>query len=62
MELTCNVMEMQLIPKEEILEELNKLKEDVAVTMNWIHIETIEVLIKETFKEGIDSETFIENV
>ncbi|KAL0373569.1 UNVERIFIED_CONTAM: movement protein [Sesamum radiatum] len=56
MELTGNVMEMQLIPKEEILEELSKLREEVAVTMKWIHIGAIEVVIKETFKEGIDSE------
>ncbi|KAL2235766.1 UNVERIFIED_CONTAM: putative enzymatic polyprotein [Sesamum indicum] len=56
MELTGNVMEMQLIPKEEILEELSKLREEVAVTMKWIYIGTIEVVIKATFKEGIDSE------
>ncbi|KAL0430635.1 UNVERIFIED_CONTAM: movement protein [Sesamum radiatum] len=56
MELTGNVMEMQLIPKEEILEELSKLREEVAVTMKWIHIGAIEVVIKATFKEGIDSE------
>ncbi|KAL0360701.1 UNVERIFIED_CONTAM: putative enzymatic polyprotein [Sesamum radiatum] len=55
MELTGNVMEMQLIPKEEILEELSKLREEVAVTMKWIHIGAIEVVIKATFKEGIDS-------
>ncbi|KAL0285573.1 UNVERIFIED_CONTAM: movement protein [Sesamum calycinum] len=56
MEFTGNVMEMQLIPKEEILEELSRLREEVAVTMKWIHIGTIEVVIKATFKEGIDSE------
>ncbi|KAL0378996.1 UNVERIFIED_CONTAM: Enzymatic polyprotein [Sesamum radiatum] len=56
MELTGNVMEMQLIPKEEILEELSKLREEVATTMKWIHIGTIEVVIKATFKECIDSE------
>ncbi|KAL0401703.1 UNVERIFIED_CONTAM: movement protein [Sesamum latifolium] len=56
MELTGNVMEMQLIPKEEILEELSKLREEVAVTIKWIHIGAIEVVIKATFKEGIDSE------
>ncbi|KAL0378706.1 UNVERIFIED_CONTAM: movement protein [Sesamum radiatum] len=56
MELTGNVMEMQLIPKEEILVELSNLREEVAVTMKWIHIGTIEVVIKATFKEGIDSE------
>ncbi|KAL0402242.1 UNVERIFIED_CONTAM: hypothetical protein Slati_4254100 [Sesamum latifolium] len=42
MELTENVMEMQLIPKEEILKELSKLREEVATTMKWIHIGTIE--------------------
>ncbi|KAL0361278.1 UNVERIFIED_CONTAM: movement protein [Sesamum radiatum] len=56
MELTGNVMEMQLISKEEILEELSKPREEVAVTMKWIHIGTIEVVIKTTFKEGIDFE------
>ncbi|KAL0340304.1 UNVERIFIED_CONTAM: movement protein [Sesamum radiatum] len=55
-EFTDNVMEMQLIPKEEILEELSRLREEIAVTMKWIHIGTIEVVIKATFKEGIDSE------
>ncbi|KAL0456504.1 UNVERIFIED_CONTAM: movement protein [Sesamum latifolium] len=52
MELTGNVMEMQLILKEEILEELSKLREEVAVT----NIGAIEVVIKATFKEGLDSE------
>ena len=52
-------MEMQLIPKKEILEELNKLREEVAITMKWIHIGTIEVVIKATFKEGIDSEIYL---
>ncbi|KAL0427880.1 UNVERIFIED_CONTAM: movement protein [Sesamum latifolium] len=56
MELTGNVMEMQLIPKKEILEELSKLREEVAVTMKWMHIGAIEVVIKAIFKEGIDSE------
>ncbi|KAL0292116.1 UNVERIFIED_CONTAM: movement protein [Sesamum calycinum] len=56
MEFTGNVMEMQLIPKEEIFEELSRLREEIAVTMKWIHIGTIEVVIKATFKEGIDSE------
>ncbi|KAL8462293.1 hypothetical protein ACS0TY_033371 [Phlomoides rotata] len=56
MELTGNTMEMQLIPKEEIMEELSKMEEEVALTMKWIHIGTIEVVIKATFKEGIDSE------
>ncbi|KAL0295920.1 UNVERIFIED_CONTAM: movement protein [Sesamum radiatum] len=56
MEFTGNVMEMQLIPQEEILEELSRLREEIAVTMKWIHIGTIEVVIKATFKEGIDSE------
>ncbi|KAL0434862.1 UNVERIFIED_CONTAM: hypothetical protein Sradi_0194100 [Sesamum radiatum] len=42
MELTGNVMEMQLIPKEKILEELSKLREEVAVTIKWIHIGAIE--------------------
>ncbi|KAL0317308.1 UNVERIFIED_CONTAM: Enzymatic polyprotein [Sesamum angustifolium] len=52
MEFTGNVMKMQLIPKEEILEELSRLREEIAVTMKWIHIGTIEVVIKATFKEG----------
>ncbi|KAL0354115.1 UNVERIFIED_CONTAM: putative enzymatic polyprotein [Sesamum angustifolium] len=53
MEFTGNVMEMQLIPKEEILEELNRLKEEVAVTMKWIHIGTIEDFKrKDLMKEG----------
>ncbi|KAK4388440.1 movement protein [Sesamum angolense] len=49
-------LEESLIPKEEILEELSRLREEVAITMKWIHIGTIEVVIKATFKEGIDSE------
>ncbi|KAL0410850.1 UNVERIFIED_CONTAM: movement protein [Sesamum latifolium] len=54
MELTGNVMKMQLIPKEEILEELSKLREEVAVTMKWIHIGAIEVDFKrkDLMKEG----------
>ncbi|KAL0444539.1 UNVERIFIED_CONTAM: movement protein [Sesamum latifolium] len=52
-------MEMQLIPKEEIFEELSKLREEVAVTIKWIHIGAIEVVIKATFKEGIDSEIYL---
>ncbi|KAL0446115.1 UNVERIFIED_CONTAM: movement protein [Sesamum latifolium] len=53
MELIGNVMEMQLILKEEILEELSNLREEEAVTMKWIHVGTIEVVIKATFKKGI---------
>ena len=56
MELTGNVMEMQLIPKEEIFEELSKLREKVVVTIKWIHIGSTEEVIKVTFKEGIDLE------
>ncbi|KAL0285193.1 UNVERIFIED_CONTAM: hypothetical protein Sangu_2789900 [Sesamum angustifolium] len=56
MEFTGNVIEMQLIPKEEILEELSRLREEIAVTMKWIHIGTIEVVTKATFKERIDLE------
>ncbi|KAL0303344.1 UNVERIFIED_CONTAM: movement protein [Sesamum radiatum] len=53
MELTGNVMEMQLIPKEEILEQLSKLREEVTVTMKWIHIGTIEDFKrKDLMKEG----------
>ncbi|KAL0287177.1 UNVERIFIED_CONTAM: movement protein [Sesamum angustifolium] len=53
MEFTGNVMEMQLIPKEEILEELSRLREEVAVTMKWIHIGTIEDFKrKDLMKEG----------
>ncbi|KAL8516866.1 hypothetical protein ACS0TY_015212 [Phlomoides rotata] len=37
------------------MEELNKMKEVVGVTMKWIHIRTIEVLIKATLKKGINS-------
>ncbi|KAL2243554.1 UNVERIFIED_CONTAM: movement protein [Sesamum indicum] len=55
MELTRNVMEIQLTAKEEILEELSMLREEVVVTIKWIHIENIEVVIKATFKEGMDS-------
>ncbi|KAK4394666.1 movement protein [Sesamum angolense] len=53
---TAGHVEQELIPKEEILEELSRLREEIAVTMKWIHIGTIEVVIKATFKEGIDSE------
>ncbi|KAL0327766.1 UNVERIFIED_CONTAM: putative enzymatic polyprotein [Sesamum angustifolium] len=35
-------LEELLVPKEEILEELSRLREEVAVTMKWIHIGTIE--------------------
>ncbi|KAK4407836.1 movement protein [Sesamum angolense] len=59
MEFTGNVMEMQLIAKEEIFEELSRLREENAVTMKWIHIGTIEVVIKATFKEGIDLEVYL---
>ncbi|KAL0451603.1 UNVERIFIED_CONTAM: movement protein [Sesamum latifolium] len=53
MELTGNVIEMQLIPKKEILEELSKLGEEVATTMKWIHIGTIEDFKrKDLMKEG----------
>ncbi|KAL0292477.1 UNVERIFIED_CONTAM: movement protein [Sesamum calycinum] len=56
MKFTGNVMEMQLIRKEEILEELSRLRKEIAVIMKWIHIGTIEIVINATFKEGIDSE------
>ncbi|KAL0409474.1 UNVERIFIED_CONTAM: movement protein [Sesamum radiatum] len=56
MEVIGNMMEMQLIFKEEILEGSSKLRKEVAVTMKWIHIGTIVVVIKATFKEEIGSE------
>ncbi|KAL0315324.1 UNVERIFIED_CONTAM: hypothetical protein Sradi_5410600 [Sesamum radiatum] len=56
MKFTGNVMEMQLIRKEEILEKLSRLRKEIAVIMKWIHIGTIEIAINATFKEGIDSE------
>ncbi|KAL0435501.1 UNVERIFIED_CONTAM: Enzymatic polyprotein [Sesamum radiatum] len=37
-------LEESLIPKEEILEELSKLREEIAITMKWIHIGAIEVI------------------
>ncbi|KAK4386094.1 movement protein [Sesamum angolense] len=52
---TAGHVEQELIPKEEILEELSKLREETVVTMKWIHIVTIEAVIKASFKEGIDS-------
>jgi len=48
-------MEMQLVPVDEIKRELSKLKEGIAKTMSWIHIRAIRILIKATFKEGIDT-------
>ncbi|KAK4402399.1 movement protein [Sesamum angolense] len=56
MEFTGNVIEMQLIPKEEILKESSRLREEITVTMKWIHTGNIEVVIEASFKEGIDLE------
>ncbi|KAI3451581.1 hypothetical protein Pfo_008246 [Paulownia fortunei] len=55
MEVTGNVMEMQLIPFQEIREELSRHKREVAAKFSWIHIGAIKVVVKATFKEGIDS-------
>ncbi|KAK4383935.1 hypothetical protein Sango_3106600 [Sesamum angolense] len=38
-----NQRKHHIIYKKEILEELSRLKEEIAVTMKWIHIGTIEV-------------------
>lgn len=55
MEYTGNQIEMQLIPYREIQEIQSRLKRELANTLSWIHIGTIRVIIKSTFKEGIDS-------
>ncbi|KAI3465988.1 hypothetical protein Pfo_022651 [Paulownia fortunei] len=54
-EVAGNVLEMQLIPFQEIREQLSRHKREVAAKHSWIHIGAIKVVVKATFKEGIDS-------
>ena len=54
-ELTGNVVEMQLIPYEEIKQELSSMKPEVARTMTWIHIGAVQIMFKATYREGIPS-------
>ncbi|KAL0423686.1 UNVERIFIED_CONTAM: hypothetical protein Sradi_0903400 [Sesamum radiatum] len=49
MEFLGNVLEMQLIPKEKILEKLSRLREEIAVPMKWIHTGTDILLVKYRF-------------
>ena len=54
-ELTGNVVEMQLIPYEEIKQELSSMKPEVARTITWIHIGAVQIMFKATYREGIPS-------
>ena len=46
---------MQLIPYEEIKQELSSMKPEVARTMTWIHIGAVQIMFKATYREGIPS-------
>ena len=49
-ELTGNVVEMQLIPYEEIKQELSSMEPEVARTMTWIHIGAVQIMFKATYR------------
>ena len=44
-----------LLSKKDIQDKLQKIKLEIRNILGWIHIGTIHILIKSTFKEGLDT-------
>lgn len=53
-ELMGNQVEMQLIPFDEIREELQRMKPEMSITLSWIHIGAVHIILKSALPEGID--------
>lgn len=54
-ELTKNQVKMQLIPSSDIREDLQNMKQEIADTIEWIHIGAIQLVVKSALFQGVDS-------
>ncbi|WBK62456.1 movement protein [Dregea volubilis virus 2] len=52
---TIGVTEIPLISRQEIEHKLSKLKPEVRRTIGYIHIGLVKIMIKSTFRTGVDS-------
>jgi hypothetical protein len=53
--ITSNKVMIPLLSKKDIQEKLQKIKPEIRNTLGWIHVGAIQIIIKATFKEGIDT-------
>lgn len=53
--LTSNKVIIPLLTKKDIQNKLQKIKPEIRHTLGWIHIGAIQIIIKSTFKEGLDT-------
>lgn len=53
--LTSNKVMIPLLSKKDIQDKLQKIKHEIRNTLGWIHIGAIQIIIKSTFKEGLDT-------
>lgn len=54
-DMTSNKVMIPLLSKKDIQNKLTRVKPEIRNTLGWIHIGAIQIIIKSTFKEGIDS-------
>ena len=53
--MTSNKVMIPLLSKKDIQNRLQKIKPDIRDKLGWIHIGAIQIIIKSTFKEGLDT-------
>lgn len=53
--ITSNKVIIPLLCRKDIQDKLQKIKPEIKSKLGWIHIGAIQIIIKSTFKEGIDS-------
>jgi hypothetical protein len=46
---------ISVLARKDLQEKLLKIKPEVRNTLGWIHIGAIQIIIKSTFKEGLDT-------
>ncbi|XP_055810831.1 uncharacterized protein LOC129880696 [Solanum dulcamara] len=52
---TSNKIMIPLLSKKDIQDKLKKIKTEIQNTLGWIHIGAIQIIIKFTFREGLDT-------
>jgi len=52
---TCGTVEIPLVNREEISAKLSKLSPEIRKTISYIHIGSIRIMVKATFRLGINS-------
>jgi hypothetical protein len=53
--LTSNRVMIPLLTKKDLEEKLQKINPEIRNTIGWLHIGAIQIIIKSTFKEGLDT-------